>query len=363
MNTEPEERKMDDDHIRALQRDGLTKKVIAHALGVPEREVELSLARTEFREKIADRSSEALQRKISLGEYTGGKMPYGYRRAADGEHLEQVPEEQVILREAQRLRAAGFSLRAVSRELNRQGFKSRVGRAFGPAQLAAMTDHFDQRRDLNPPPAVQPKQEEEMANLLHPNAGHYTFTAYGRITASDRRRGAAMRAWRKEHRLRQIDAARMIGLNSGTAWSKIEAPDRSGFCATPSAAKAIDALVLGPPPKAAQKQPKPAASPAATVAFDLESALAHVAKEGAAQEWAKDVGLKKLMLRALGDQVLDLKAQLLKFDGASNAITRQIAANQKGLDARLAKVESMLAAFEAQAKRVEEIARALGGCP
>jgi len=90
------------------------------------------------REAIGERTATAMQHKISLNEYTGGRAPYGYRLAADGEHLEELPTEQAVLIETRRLRAAGLSLRSVARELDRQGFKSRVGRTFGAEQIAGM---------------------------------------------------------------------------------------------------------------------------------------------------------------------------------------------------------------------------------
>jgi len=90
------------------------------------------------REAIGERTSAAMQHKASEGEYTGGAVPYGYRLAADGEHVEELPEEQAVLAEARRLRASGLSLRAVARELDRHGIKSRVGRAFGAEQIAGM---------------------------------------------------------------------------------------------------------------------------------------------------------------------------------------------------------------------------------
>jgi DNA invertase Pin-like site-specific DNA recombinase len=90
------------------------------------------------REAIGERTSTALQHKKSLGEYTGGVVPYGFRLARDGQHLKEHQGEQPVLAEARRLRSAGLSLRAVARELGRKGFRSRVGRAVGPKQIAGM---------------------------------------------------------------------------------------------------------------------------------------------------------------------------------------------------------------------------------
>ena len=80
----------------------------------------------------------ALQHKASLGEYTGGDAPYGYRLAADGERLEPEPAEQVLLARARRLRHKGLSLRAVARQLEAQGFRTRMGGPFAAVQVQRM---------------------------------------------------------------------------------------------------------------------------------------------------------------------------------------------------------------------------------
>jgi DNA invertase Pin-like site-specific DNA recombinase len=90
------------------------------------------------REAIGERTSAALQHKASLGEYTGGDAPYGYRLAADGQRLESDPAEQDLVGEARRLRGIGLSLRAVARELEAKGFRSRRGRPFAAAQVQRM---------------------------------------------------------------------------------------------------------------------------------------------------------------------------------------------------------------------------------
>src|SRR5215471_1967746 len=70
------------------------------------------------REAIGERTAAAMQHKASLGEYTGGDLPYGYCLAPDGEHLAENSEEQKLLGVARSLRDAGLSLRSVARELN-----------------------------------------------------------------------------------------------------------------------------------------------------------------------------------------------------------------------------------------------------
>jgi DNA invertase Pin-like site-specific DNA recombinase len=90
------------------------------------------------REAIGERTATAMQHKAASGEYTGGVPPYGFRVADDGVHLAPVEAEQAVLVEARALRAAGLSLRAVARELDARGLRSRVGRPFSAAQIQGM---------------------------------------------------------------------------------------------------------------------------------------------------------------------------------------------------------------------------------
>ena len=90
------------------------------------------------REAIGERTAAAIQHKASVGEYTGGDVPYGYDLALDGEHLMDNLQEQKVLTVARTLRNGGLSLRSVARELNAQGFRSRTGRQFAHVQIARM---------------------------------------------------------------------------------------------------------------------------------------------------------------------------------------------------------------------------------
>src|ERR1022692_1496167 len=55
------------------------------------------------REAIGERTRDAMRHKRSNGERVGN-IPYGYRLAADGRHLEEDPTEQTALAEIRRLR-------------------------------------------------------------------------------------------------------------------------------------------------------------------------------------------------------------------------------------------------------------------
>lgn len=90
------------------------------------------------REAIGERTSAALQHKQSLGEYIGGAVPFGFR--LDGPRLVEDGSEQVVIREARRLRSEGLSLRGVARALEERGHRSRAGRLLAPVQVARMLE-------------------------------------------------------------------------------------------------------------------------------------------------------------------------------------------------------------------------------
>lgn len=77
------------------------------------------------REAIGERTSVAMQHKAACGEFTGGESPFGFR--VEGEQLAPIESEQHVIAGARRLRAAGLSLRAVARELDAAGMRSRTG--------------------------------------------------------------------------------------------------------------------------------------------------------------------------------------------------------------------------------------------
>jgi DNA invertase Pin-like site-specific DNA recombinase len=78
------------------------------------------------REAIAERTRDALRQKKSTG-LRVGNIPFGYRLASDGRHLDPEPVEQSVLLALQQLRASGRSLRATAAELNRSGYRTRRG--------------------------------------------------------------------------------------------------------------------------------------------------------------------------------------------------------------------------------------------
>lgn len=81
------------------------------------------------RETIGERTKDALAHKKGNGERVG-TIPFGFQLVADGIHLEENAREQEILCRIGEHRAAGYTLREIAAELNRQGFTTRRGSAW-----------------------------------------------------------------------------------------------------------------------------------------------------------------------------------------------------------------------------------------
>jgi site-specific DNA recombinase len=92
------------------------------------------------REAIGERTATAMAYKASEGEFTGGRVPFGYRLAADGVRLEAHGDEQAIIGAARELAASGLSLRAIAARLEERGFVARSGRPFAAVQIARMLE-------------------------------------------------------------------------------------------------------------------------------------------------------------------------------------------------------------------------------
>jgi DNA invertase Pin-like site-specific DNA recombinase len=86
---------------------------------------------------IAQRTKAALRAKRARGE-CAGNVPFGYQLAADGVHLEPAAAEQRILSAIGELRAAGYTLRAIADELNRQGYRTRSGGTWRHQYVASL---------------------------------------------------------------------------------------------------------------------------------------------------------------------------------------------------------------------------------
>lgn len=92
------------------------------------------------REAIGERTATAMAYKASEGEFTGGRVPFGYRLAADGVRLEERGDEQAIIGAARELAASGLSLRAIAARLAERGLVARNGRPFAAVQVARMLE-------------------------------------------------------------------------------------------------------------------------------------------------------------------------------------------------------------------------------
>ena len=92
------------------------------------------------REAIGERTATAMQHKAARGEYCGGRAPFGFRVAADGEMIEPDAVEQGAIELAKKMRAEEHSLRDVARALEDAGIRSRTGRTFSPVQIARIVD-------------------------------------------------------------------------------------------------------------------------------------------------------------------------------------------------------------------------------
>jgi DNA invertase Pin-like site-specific DNA recombinase len=78
------------------------------------------------REAIGERTRDALHHKRSKRERIG-TLPFGYRLAADGRHLEEEPIEQSVAARIDEMKRAGSTVRSIAATLNRQGFVTRRG--------------------------------------------------------------------------------------------------------------------------------------------------------------------------------------------------------------------------------------------
>lgn len=83
------------------------------------------------------RTREALAAKRARGERIGA-VPYGYRLAADGLHLEADPAEQAVLLRVRELAAAGLSQREIVEDLAAHGVVGRTGAPLQKTQIARL---------------------------------------------------------------------------------------------------------------------------------------------------------------------------------------------------------------------------------
>lgn len=88
---------------------------------------------------IRARTTAALAAKAAKGERTG-EIPYGFKLASDGVHVERDEAEQAVLSAVRELRAAGLSQRAIVAALANRRLVSRAGKPFAKTQIARMLE-------------------------------------------------------------------------------------------------------------------------------------------------------------------------------------------------------------------------------
>jgi DNA invertase Pin-like site-specific DNA recombinase len=86
---------------------------------------------------IGQRTKAALKAKRDKGE-RAGNVPFGYQLGADGQTLEPNANEQQVIAILAELKAAGYTLRQIADELNRQGFTTRRGTAWRHQYVAGL---------------------------------------------------------------------------------------------------------------------------------------------------------------------------------------------------------------------------------
>lgn len=79
------------------------------------------------REQIAERTKLAMAHKRAKGEKTGGDVPFGYRLEA-GVLVEDANEQKAV-ELIRGLRAKGYTLREIGRELESEGHRTKTGKA------------------------------------------------------------------------------------------------------------------------------------------------------------------------------------------------------------------------------------------
>ncbi len=97
----------------------------------------LDLARAYERAIIRSRTRAALAAKRSRGERIG-TLPYGYRLATDGLHLEADGAEQAVITSVRQLAGEGLSQRAIVTHLAGRGVVGRKGTPLQQTQVSRM---------------------------------------------------------------------------------------------------------------------------------------------------------------------------------------------------------------------------------
>jgi site-specific DNA recombinase len=90
------------------------------------------------RETIVERTVGAMAFMRSRGERISGRLPYGSDLAADGRTLVDNPAELVVLAEAHRRHAEGWSLRRIAADFEARGVPTKTGRPWSHSTVQAL---------------------------------------------------------------------------------------------------------------------------------------------------------------------------------------------------------------------------------
>jgi DNA invertase Pin-like site-specific DNA recombinase len=89
------------------------------------------------REAIGERTAQAMRQMRVNGEYTGGRVPYGWKLTRDGKLVRDDLEQEIIAL-AVEMRRGGASLRKISKRLGEDGYRSRSGAPLAVSSLAVI---------------------------------------------------------------------------------------------------------------------------------------------------------------------------------------------------------------------------------
>lgn len=92
--------------------------------------------------RIRERTSEAMQYMKREGKYTGGKVPYGFRVNKNKE-LEPYWEEQVIIEKIISAHNIGTSVSQIIKELNDENYQSRSNAPFSRTQICKIINNYE----------------------------------------------------------------------------------------------------------------------------------------------------------------------------------------------------------------------------
>jgi len=97
------------------------------------------------RMNCGERTHRALMDKKSKG-LVYGEIPYGWRKAADGVHLEKDEYEQQIIAEVLKMNESGISIRDICPILNERGIKTKKGGTWGKTNLWYIMNRVKQEK-------------------------------------------------------------------------------------------------------------------------------------------------------------------------------------------------------------------------